>query len=62
MRMSSHALSIFHGLAVGIMFIGTLGFAIDARDPIVLVGIQLIAIAVWGLGSSLNNYLTYKEH
>jgi len=59
--MSKHALSVFHGIAVGIGFIGLFGFAIDARDPVVLVGILLIAIAVWGLGSSLNNYFTYKE-
>lgn len=59
--MSEQALSVFHGIAVGIAFIGTFGFAVDASDPVLLVGILLIAIAVWGLGSSLNNYFTYKE-
>jgi hypothetical protein len=57
--MSKHALSVFHGVAGGLAFISVFGVAIGDAHPIVLVGILLIAIGVWGLGASLNNYFTH---
>jgi hypothetical protein len=53
---SEHGLSIIYGLAIGVAFIGIMGFAIDADQAVVLVVLLLIATALVGLASALKGY------
>lgn len=53
--MSEHLSSLFHGLAMGIGFIGVFGFVIDANQWVYLLSFIAIAVGLLGLESSLRH-------
>lgn len=48
--MSNHAKSIVDGLAMGLGFVGTLGFAIDFSAAPVLLLLDIVALTIYALG------------